>query len=66
MERLKATVNFDFRYHGSLRRGSNVSLHDDDVYAGSLRGLGHMGKYKFSKNNICGTILSKTADCCNI
>ena len=33
------------RYHhsNSLRRGSNVSLHDEDIYSGSLRGLGHIG-----------------------
>ena len=62
MERLKVTVSYDFRYHGSLRRGSNVSLHDDDVYAGSLRGLGHMGK--FSKNHFFGTIvIEKKVEC---
>jgi len=43
------------RYHGSLRRGSNVSLHDEDMYAaGSLRGLGHIGRSKSSSASNLG------------
>jgi len=42
------------RYHGSLRRGSNVSLHEEDMYAGSLRGLGHIGRSKSSSASNLG------------
>jgi len=44
------------KYHhsNSLRRGSNVSLHDEDIYSGSLRGLGHIGRSKSSSASNLG------------